>query len=1038
MTGGPLLFPDLFIGNIVTVGYFLGLWPFMFVMLYSSHLHISQAGLISISILIAVVVFVTKVALIFINKKLDDAIDIEDPREEILEDTDGIDLPPGISRQLWDARMILFNETIPIDERAMQLIGRGFDPDEVFRFVALMNDGTITQDMRLRQTRRRAKINLIVIRGRVFRWDLDREQLACVFTRPSGVLDVIRSTIIALLMTYALSYSSYYGNEAELIYGGVLAALSIMSMLHPPACEVYSTTLHDPAIGYTRPTLIILFCSLAKCCEYFRDHGTSVLRYDDWEFLRIGMCGAWKFLPLFLLIGVFGHPVTTLHACIESLNMYAFGVAGSSCFLEALKDLVISVVHGVVMGTLFYFDKNPGKIPSSLFAVMYATFFVQFSSCDFSWKRLKSVILWRFLALFMSAIGGMAVLAKTDMFSLISYSLFVIHFVFDVVIPYGQVFSRYLFVFYGKLFDVPQKLLAVRDWYRHITVPFYLVYLLVHFDLAYSFLVAPFLVMIAIRTSLSVPHIYTFGLFIAVFTLQIDFEVSSKPTALLIGLIISRKLVCVMRNAFTMAKLGTFSNALFENSIADRGRFLQALLLSLGQFSIPTTGMGVHFLTFLWSVLIGAPPLMLHGSGRMVLPSTTRPNAFYDASTVSDVHEGFLRIEKTHALEVPVYTSMEEALRNNLFDYIKQGRLGIVTDDSFYLFVDGDLMAILHIIAIEPKCIHFQIRGLEYVQQTLCHEGEGSILQQLVIEQRERMASFTHSLAYLFSCFQLRAKELPLDMVTVTNYEYLTTVYNVLGNETLKWFYRAIVYTCIGNAQAFQEGDNSTEIDYSHFSGEEREFLELVFRHSRVAPSAQLVRQIDDIWTYVYSSLTLGEADSFVEQNLLSLFNGDFPDDNEDRKNLIAECTRYGVVLSFNASAGLAPTPDEDENDFITFMNEQACVPALPITSEVLSRCVAESDGCVITMNVFTSHVELIRFSRSRSNWAVFQLETQTVKGFWANEARDILYFTITSNERPGIQFNLHFLRNITNQSCNPPMGYPTVVSNVNRALSKQ
>ena len=1041
ITGGLLFRTGEKVGNFIKFAYFVGLWPFLYVALRAQDIHLSQVGLIFISATVATIVLVTKVVVMYLNKKLDDGIDVEQPdlEEGLDEDPNAVELPPGISLQLWNRRDVLFQEEVPMDERVLALVQEGFDTEMIFHLVQLINDGTVSEDTTLRENRRRAKVNLIVIGGRVFRWDFDRETLASVFARPSGVLDVVRSTVIAFLMTYALSFSTFSTDLAEDVFSAVLASLCVLSMLRPPGCEAYSTTLNDPTTGYTRATLIIFFCSLAKAAEYCRDSGVGVLSYDDWDYIHKSMCEVWKFLPILLMISVFGHPITTLHMGLEAFNMYVFGIAGSASILSALYHWSVSAVHGVVMGVVFYFDENPSRVPSSLFAVIYMCFVDQFSLCDFSWKRLMSVILWRLIVPLLAASGMLAILARNDVYSIVPYSILVIHIVLDVIVPLTQTYTRYLFVFYGKLFDINGIVTQLRKYYRYVTVSLYLMQLLMDFDVRYNYLIGPILVMCAVRTATSVPHLYAFALILSLITLQIEFCMQSKQLALILGLVIARKCVVVMRSLFLLVKLGHYPNTLFGDPFDDPKLYLKGLMNALLQFNFFGRATGFELLTFLWSCVTGAPPLIWRGVGLFLFPSAPRPSVFYDAASVSAQHDGLLRCETSHTMEVPVYTSMVEELENKLFEFVKEGRFGVVTDDSFYLLMDNDLMAILHIVSIEANCLYFQLRGLEYVQQTLCHGGEGSILQQLVLEQRGRMATLGRSLAYLFSTFQLRATELPLDMVSVSTYQYLETVYFVLGNETLQWFYRAVVFLSIGTAQAFSDRDDNVNapLDYSHFKPEEKEFLELVLRHSTVGPTQQLIKQIDDAWTYIYASLTLDEEGRFEEEKLLSLFDGNFDDDNAERKRFITECTRFGVVLSFNASAGLAPFLDE-ENEFITYMNEQARIPVFSITDDELIPSVATAQDCVISMKLFTTHVEIIRFASTATKWAVFQLETQAVKGFWTNEARDILYNSITSSERAGIQFDLHYLRNITNQSCNPPMGYPIVVSNVNQSMSKR
>ena len=45
-------------------------------------------------------------------------------------------------------------------------------------------------------------------------------------------------------------------------------------------------------------------------------------------------------------------------------------------------------------------------------------------------------------------------------------------------------------------------------------------------------------------------------------------------------------------------------------------------------------------------------------------------------------------------------------------------------------------VAIVHIIAIGAKKVSFQMRGLEYIQQTLCHGETSAILRKIISEHK--------------------------------------------------------------------------------------------------------------------------------------------------------------------------------------------------------------------------------------------------------------------------------------------------------------
>jgi hypothetical protein len=211
----------------------------------------------------------------------------------------------------------------------------------------------------------------------------------------------------------------------------------------------------------------------------------------------------------------------------------------------------------------------------------------------------------------------------------------------------------------------------------------------------------------------------------------------------------------------------------------------------------------------------------------------------------------------------------------------------------------------------------------------------------------------------------------------------------------------------------------------------------MILTHFGIAASGDLVAHVVDVWRYAFETLSV---DGHLETNALqALFDGRVPEGAPEGSDwaLLANCIRFGVLLCFSASVGLAPEGD-DATGMIEFLNDQGQHAVLPSNDPRLSEAVDKTDDFVISMTIFETFPEIIRYSRTEVHWSVLEMERECVRAFWANEAKNLLFDEVTSSERPGIQFDSRYLRNITNQSCNPPIGYPVVLSNVVRSLSKQ
>ena len=71
----------------------------------------------------------------------------------------------------------------------------------------------------------------------------------------------------------------------------------------------------------------------------------------------------------------------------------------------------------------------------------------------------------------------------------------------------------------------------------------------------------------------------------------------------------------------------------------------------------------------------------------------------------------------------------------------------------------------------------------------------------------------------------------------------------------------------------------------------------------------------------------------------------------------------------------------------------------------------------------------VIRLTRCVRKLQVFRVNRESVRGFWAGQQQEVLFFRNPHNERGSIQNAKTVLRNMINQSCDQPVGYPNFVS---------
>jgi hypothetical protein len=143
-------------------------------------------------------------------------------------------------------------------------------------------------------------------------------------------------------------------------------------------------------------------------------------------------------------------------------------------------------------------------------------------------------------------------------------------------------------------------------------------------------------------------------------------------------------------------------------------------------------------------------------------------------------------------------------------------------------------------------------------------------------------------------------------------------------------------------------------------------------------------------------------------------------------------------VALMMVSVGLAPA-DGDEDELFRFMEEtDETYQAIPLRSNEVTVVLKSGLVSVISMICEQETVSLVRLSKTTTNWAIFALDSECIRGYWTNEAKSILFLAMSSRERNSIQFSIQSLRNITNQSCNQPIGYPAYVTDIIDSYSEK
>jgi hypothetical protein len=437
-TGGFDLYRDDFVGNTVKI-----VIVCLFVILFYCFFFFSlkTVGVVLMSVAVGLLMVIIKLVVMFLNHLLDGSVDAPGHEEEDDIESAGdalVSLPAGVSIQLWENRRHLFDERRTVDDRAMGLIEEGFDPEEVFTLARLIESGEVTRDTELAPLSHRIKSTVIQICGKTMVVKLDRGLLSRICTRPSGFFDVIRAGVVSFVVAYLGRDIAKFG-PVDMVYLAALYSLSIFSMISPPGCDPYSTTLNDPVTGYTRPFFLIILSGLHHLIVLAQKHDLISLSASDLTFAKNTISVFCHLMPIVILMGFVGHPVTSIHFFIEVFNKYVFGICGSGSLLYAFLTLLFhGAMQGVVCAVMWWGNTGSRAL---MFGVIFTAFIMNFSIRDFTqWRhfRLSLGLFYWLIPPVLAGSGAFGLFIREKDYKPVCYACVAVHCLFDLLLPYVQ------------------------------------------------------------------------------------------------------------------------------------------------------------------------------------------------------------------------------------------------------------------------------------------------------------------------------------------------------------------------------------------------------------------------------------------------------------------------------------------------------------------------------------------------------------------------------------------------------------------------
>lgn len=939
------------------------------------------------------------------------------------------DTPPdGIPQDLWNLRQLLPKKG-PITETVFaDLIDRGFAPDLVINFVKMIAESE-NRDSDVESASDNDKNDVLIICGHEFIVPFTRDALDSLFGGNTSFWYVVISFFVNFLMNVLCPMELKVLPLAGRIWLCFIFGPALYSTLAPPEVDWYSTTTGDIYTGLTRPATIsavvaiLLFIQSDKPFPgVFKDPAFQVQITEFIHWLNYFFVFALYLFPLWAYLFI-GHPVTMITWILEWFCRYLFGHSGVTSAGNAIILFIRSaILYSIIFGIL---TAGYNRLTLSLScAVICVILQIPTRICfKFSWRGIISAIfiICMGAVTYIGCYTGSSTTFSTESTLFLVAMIYLV--VFDIAWPYGCAINRYFFFTTRFLPFTSNTINFIRLLTPCFICPMTLG-LMLSLD-PINPIITGFLLIMCINKSYTEPHIFAFALLME----KVFYEIELNYTNMSLGLFYSMLAIQKCASVITVTDFWSRSRLSVAYRIFDSitgetlfQRFI-IYITHLAVIALPFADRSITSIAFIWSFLTGAPYQMLSKFRILVLPFPPRPNSFWNQILENrniDIARNYLQHRTEHPIETPVYTSMTQSLVFSLYGLVRSGRLGIVSANSFYLFLSEPLAAFVHIISLEPNLVLFQLRGLEYNDETICHLGEIAKLKDDISSYKDCVPNIKSSCMYLTTNWKTRATGVILWQYNVTKIRDKDAFIGLSSDEMRFWSFLAFAvslkpFLSDGKLPNF-EAEGDLDIDFQLAIT----VVEVQFEESSKKNLKWLEKNfIDSLFT----------NDTIDTNKLFNVFHG--------HPEPIIQNAARNILLYLSLSAmQLGPETDTTESCRAFISDTSLRYFVAPAQSTEFNEAFLEERRDLVAFEDKSDGRFVLFFRLTEVVWDVLAVQREFVRSFWASEAQSQIFFGEDSSERMSIQEDDHTMRNLIVQACDLPIGYPALVSPIMPSFS--
>ncbi|EAY04440.1 hypothetical protein TVAG_396260 [Trichomonas vaginalis G3] len=936
--------------------------------------------------------------------------------------------PEGIPQELWDLRNDIPYDG-PITENIFSdLIDRGFEPNVVINFIKIVTESE-NQVSEADTSSENEKKDVLIICGHQFTLPFTRDSLDSLFGGNTSFFYVIIAFCVNFLMNVLCPMHMKTLPLPGKIWLCFVFGPALYSTLHPPEVDYYSTTTGDIYTGITRPASIACVVGILQFIQsnkLFPDLlKDSAIQENITEFIHwlyyFFVYGLYLF-PLWTYLFI-GHPITMLTWILEWASRYLFGHCGvTSCGNALILFIRSAILYAIITGIL---SANYSRLTLSLScAIIVVILQIPTRICfKLSWRSLISVVF--ILCMGVVAYIGCYTGASTTFSTESVLYIFSMTFlgVFDILWPYGCAINRYIF-FTTRFIPFTSNTV---NFIRFLT-PCFICPMVLGLTLSINpanFILTGFILIMCINKSFTEPHIFALALLIEKIFYEIELNLTDRTFGIFYSMMVLQKLVSVISvtDFWSRSRLPAVYQILDHFSGDTILEKITLYFVTLIIMSVPFADRSVTTIAFIWSFVTGAPYHIPSKFPYILLPFPPRPNSFWNQVLENrniDIARNYLQHRTEHPIETPVYTSMTQSLVFSLYGLVRSGRLGIVSSNSFYLFLSEPLAAFVHIISIEPNSVLFQLRGLEYNDETICHLGEIAKLKDDISSYKDGVPNITSSCMYMITDWKTRATGVILWQYNVTKIKSSDAFISLTVDEMRFWSFLAFAVSAkpfiVENKLPPFELDGELDIDF-----------QLAITVVEINVDDSMKKSLK--WLEKNFMESIFTNDAIDRDKLFRVFHG-------HPEPIIQNAARNIVLYLSLCSMSLGPETDTTESCRAFISDTSLRYFVAPAQSTEFSEAFMQERKDLVAFEDKADGRFVLFFRLTEVVWDVLSVQKEFVRSYWASEAVEQIFFGEDNSERLSIQEDDHTMRNLIVQACDLPIGYPALVSPVMPSFS--